>query len=117
MAPDEIQELRVLANQRAKLVAERTRLTNRINSDMLRFGHVVGQLGKINGPVVRALVEDFCANGSAGIHRDHFSDIRIPVGVVLVFDQRWKRIDAIDQETKAIAKWCIKQADELTWRI
>ena len=50
MAPDEIQELRVLANQRSKLVAERGRLTNRINSDMLRFGHVVGQLGKINGP-------------------------------------------------------------------
>ena len=69
MAPDEIQELRVLANQRSKLVAERSRLTNRINSDMLRFGHVVGQLGKINGPVVRALIEDFCANGSVAIHR------------------------------------------------
>ena len=60
MAPDEIQELRVLANQRTKLVAERSRLTNRINSDMLRFGHVVGQLGRINGSVVRALIEDFC---------------------------------------------------------
>jgi hypothetical protein len=43
MAPDEIQELRVLANQRAKLVAERVRLTNRINGDLLRFGHAVGQ--------------------------------------------------------------------------
>ena len=117
MAPDEIQELRVLANQRAKLVAERSRLTNRINSDMLRFGHVVGQLGKINGPVVRALIEDFCANGSVAIHRDHFSDTRIPAGVVRVFDQRWKRIDALDQEIKMIEELCIKQADDLTWRI
>ena len=82
MAPDEIQELRVLANQRSKLVAERSRLTNRINSDLLRFGHVVGQLGKINGSLVRALIEDFCANGSVAIHRDHFSDTRIPAGVV-----------------------------------
>ena len=117
MAPDEIQELRVLANQRAKLVAERSRLTNRINSDMLRFGHVVGQLGRINGAVVRALIEDFCANGSVAIHRDHFSDTRIPAGVVCVFNQRWKRIDALDQEIKAIQELCIKQADGLTWRI
>ena len=117
MARDEIQELRVLANQRCKLVAERSRLTNRINSDLLRFGHVVGQLGKINGPVVRALIEDFCANGSVAVHRDHFSETRIPAGVVRVFDQRWKRIDALDQEIKMIEDLCIKQADDLTWRI
>ncbi len=117
MAPDAIQELRVLALQRSKLVAERSRLTNRINSDMLRFGHVVGQLGKINGPVVRALIEDFCANGSVGIHQDLFSDTRIPPGVVLVFDQRWKRIDALDQEIQRVEERCIKQVDACTWRI
>jgi transposase len=117
MAPDGIQELRVLANQRSKLVAERSRLTNRINSDLLRFGHTVGQLGKINGSVVRALIEDFCANGSVSIHRDLFSDVPIPGGVVHVFDQRWKRIDALDQEIKVIEELCIKQTDRLTWRI
>jgi transposase len=117
MAPDEIQELRVLVNQRAKLVAQRSRLTNRINSDLLRFGHGVGQLGKINGPVVRALVEGFCTNGSVALHGDYFSDIRIPPGVVLVFDQRWKRIDALDQEIQVIEDRCLKQADVLTWRI
>ena len=116
MAADEIQELRVLANQRSKLVAERSRLTNPINSDLLRLGHVVGQLGKINGPVVRALIEDFCANGSVAVHRDHFSATRIPAGVVRVFDQRWKRIDALDQEIKMIEDLCIKQADDLTDR-
>ena len=115
--PDEIQELRVLANQRTKLVAERSRLTNRINSDLLRFGHVVGQLGRINGSVVRALIEDFCANGSVAVHGDHFSDSRIPAGVVRVLDQRWKRIDALDQEIRTIEDLCIKQADGLTWRI
>jgi Transposase len=78
MAPDEIQELRVLVNQRFKLVAERSRLTNRINSDTLRFGHTVGQLGKISGSLVRPLIEDFCANGSVAMHRDHFSDICAP---------------------------------------
>jgi transposase len=117
MAPDEIQELRVLTNQRSKLVAERGRLTNRINSDLLRFGHVVGQLGKINGSIVRALVEDFCANGSVGLHGDYFSDTRIPAGVVAVLAQRWNRIDALDQEIKRIEGLCLKQADGLTWRI
>jgi hypothetical protein len=116
MAPDEIQELRVLANQRAKLVAERGRLTNRINSDMLRFGHVVGQLGKINGSLVRALIEDFCTNGSVAQHREYFSDIRIPEGVVRVFDQRWKRVDVLDQEIQLIEATCLKQIDRLTWR-
>jgi transposase len=117
LAPDAIQELRVLANQRAKLVAERSRLTNRINSDMLRFGHVVGQLGKIDGPLVRALIEDFCTNGSVVLHRDHFSGTKIPAGVVCVFTQRWKRIDAIDQEIKVIEDLCLKQIDDLAWRI
>jgi transposase len=117
MAPDEIQEVRVLANQRSKLVAERSRLSNRINSDLLRFGHTVGQLGKINGPVVRALIEDFCAKGSVAMHQDHFSGIRIPPGVVFVLDQRWKRVDALDQEIKSIEELCIKKTDDLTWRI
>jgi len=107
----------VLANQRSKLVAERSRLTNRINSDLLRFGHVVGQLGKISGSLVRALIEDFCANGSVAIHGDHFSDTRVPAGVVRVLDQRWKRIDALDQEIKIIEELCVKQTDGLTWRI
>jgi transposase len=117
MAPDEIQELRVLANQRSKLVAERSRLTNRINSDLLRFGHVVGQLGKINGPLVRPLIEDFCTNGSVALHGDHFSDIPIPPGVALVFDRRWRRVDALDQEIEVIEELCVKQVDALTWRI
>jgi hypothetical protein len=34
-----------------------------------------------------------------------------------VFDQRWKRLDAIDQEIKMIEQLCIKQTDGLTWCI
>src|SRR4029077_3537016 len=56
-------------------------------------------------------------NGSVAIHGDHFSDIRIPAGVVRVFDQRWKRIDALDQEIETIEELCVKQTDDLTWRI
>lgn len=117
MAPDEVQELRVLTIQRRKLVAERSRLTNRINSDMLRFGHAVGQLGKINGPVVRALIEDFCRTGSVGLHRELFSDIRIPSGVVLVIQRRWERVDALDREIEAIDELCTRRVDELAWRL
>src|SRR5207249_3548077 len=60
---------------------------------------------------------DFCAHGSVALHRDHFSDTRIPAGVVRVFDQRWKRVDALDQEIQVIEALCIKQADGLAWRI
>jgi transposase len=117
MAPDQIQELRVLSIQRTKLVAERTRLSNRINNEMLRFGHTIGQVGKINGAVVRPLIEDFCRNGKVGLHGEYFSDIAIPPGVSLVLDQRWKRIDEIDQEIKTIEKSCVNLADSLEWRL
>jgi len=115
MAPDAIQELRVLAIQRNKLVGERTRLCNRINGDMLRFGHTIGQVGEINGSVVRPLIEDFCRNGTVGLRREFFSDVAIPRGVSLVFDQRWKRIDEIDREIKTIERACVNLVDSQEW--
>jgi hypothetical protein len=59
--------LRPLTAQRARLVSERIRLSNRINSEMLRFGHTVGQIGAIAGKLVRPLIEDFCRDGRVGI--------------------------------------------------
>jgi transposase len=117
MAPDSIQELRVLAIQRIKLVGERSRLSNRINGDMLRFGHTISQVGKINGSIVRPLIEDFCRNGEVKHHQEFFSDILIPPGVLLVFDQRWKRIDELTQEIKTIETACVNQVDSLEWSI
>jgi transposase len=113
MAPDEIQELRVLTIQRCKLVGERSRLSNRINSEMLRFGHTIGQIGQISGSVVRPLIEDLCRTGKVGLHQDYFSDVAIPPGVSLVLAQRWKRIDELDQEIKIIEKACKKLVDSL----
>ena len=68
VASAQVQELRVLTLQRANLIAERTRLSNRINGDMLRFGHLVGQLGNVRGKLVRALIEDFCREGRVGLY-------------------------------------------------
>jgi transposase len=117
MAPEPIQELRVLAIQRGKLVGERSRLSNRINGDMLRFGHTIGQVGKINGSVVRPLIEDFCRDGKVGLHGEFFSDVAIPPGVSLVLDRRWKRIDALDQEIKTIEQACVNRVDSQEWCI
>ena len=115
MAPDPIQELRVLAIQRGKLVGERSRLSNRINGDLLRFGHTIGQVGPINGSVVRPLIEDFCRNGQVGLHGEFFSDVAIPPGVLLVFNQRRKPIDELHQEIKTIEQTCINQVDSQEW--
>jgi transposase len=117
MAPDDIQELRVLAIQRGKLVGERGRLSNRINSDMLRFGHTIGQLGAINGPVVRPLIEDFCSNGKVGLHQDYFSDLVIPPGVSLVLRQRWKRVDELKDEIKTVEKACTSLVDSRAFNL
>ena len=82
MAPTAIEELRILATHRARLTSERTRLTNRINAEMLRFGHAVGQLGPIAGKLVRPLIEDFCRDGRVGIHGDYFSSTPVSVGKI-----------------------------------
>ena len=117
MAPDDIQELRVLAIQRGKLVSERGRLSNRINGDILRFGHTIGQVGAINGPVVRPLIEDFCSTGKVGLHREYFSDVVIPPGVSLVLGQRWKRIDELTGEIKVVEKACTSLVDSLVFNL
>jgi transposase len=110
-----VQELRVLTIQRAKLIAERTRLSNRINGDMLRFGHMVGQLGTVRGKLVRALIEDFCRESSVGLYARYFSDQRIPPGVLAVFEQHWQRIDEITRQIDFIETLCLKQIRESTW--
>ena len=66
VAPATVQELRVVTIQRSKLVAERTRLSNRINGDSFASAITIGQLGPVTGKLVRALIEDFCANGRVG---------------------------------------------------
>jgi transposase len=117
VAPVSVQELRVLTLQRVKLLAERTRLSNRINGDLLRFGHLVGQLGPVRGKLVRALIEDFCREGRVGLYTQYFSDQRIPPGVMAVFEQHWQRIDEITRQVEGIESFCLKQIKESTWTV
>lgn len=117
LAPSHIQELRVVTLQRAKMLGERSRLSNRINNDLLRFGHTVGQLGPINGTVVRPLVEDFCRNSRVHIHEEYFSSQLLPAGVKRVFAWRWARIDQITSEVKELEKLAFEIVDALEWNI
>jgi len=117
LAPLAIEELRALTAQRTRLVSERIRLSNRINTEMLRFGHTVGQLGAITGELVRPLIEDFCRDGRVGIHGDYFSGIRVPSGVVAIIDARWKRIDDIGRETRAVETEIFKKLDGADWLV
>lgn len=117
IATAQVQELRVLTLQRTNLVAERTRLSNRINGDMLRFGHLVGQLGTVRGKLVRALIEDFCREGRVGLYAPYFSDQSIPPGVLAVFEQRWRRVDEITREIKLIESLCLKKIEGSTWTV
>jgi transposase len=117
MPPVAIEELRALTAQRARLGSERTRLSNRINAEMLRFGHTVGQLGAITGELVRPLIEDFCRDGRVGIYGDYFSSLRIPGGVVAIIDARWKRIDEIGREIRAVETEIFAKVDRADWSV
>jgi transposase len=117
MAPIAIEEVRILTAQRARLTSERTRLTNRINGEMLRFGHTVGQLGAIAGKLVRPLIEDFCRDGRVGIYGDYFSSTPVPSGVVAVIDSRWRRIDEITREIRTVEAEVFAKLDRADWLV
>lgn len=117
IANDVVRELRVLTVQRARLVSERSRLTNRINGDLLRYGHTVGQLGPINGSLVRPLIEDFCGQGRVGLHPEYFSDQQLPAGVIHVLATRWSRIDQLTAEIGAIERLTRATIDSADWII
>jgi transposase len=117
IATDLVQELRVLVIFRSKLVSERTRLTNRINSDLLRFGHTVGQLGNIAGSSTRPLVEDFMTHDRVLTQKEYFGAGKLPEGVKDVIRSRYGRIDAINEEVAAFEKRALQVAREAEWPI
>jgi transposase len=117
MAPAKVQAPRVVTIQRSKLVAERTRLSNRINSDLLRFGHTIGQLGPVTGKLVRPLIEDFCRNGRVALHPEYFSDRILPPLVIRAFEQRWQRIDQIGTEVDELEASALGHIKGTTWPI
>jgi transposase len=117
VAPATVQELRVVTIQRSKLVSERTRLSNRINGDLLRFGHTIGQLGPVTGKLVRPLIEDFCTNGRVALYSQYFSDQTLPPLVIRVFERRWRRIDQIGTEVDELETLALKHIKENTWPV
>lgn len=117
MADDVVQEIRVLISHRFRLVSERIRLSNRINGMLLRFGHTVGQLGAINGNLVRPLIEDFCRTGRVGLYAEYFWDQALPAGVVSVIEQQWERIDQLTAQIKAVEQTAREKIDHAAWRI
>jgi transposase len=117
VAPANVQELRVLTLQRSRLLSERTRLSNRINGDLLRFGHTIGQLGPVTGKRVRPLIEDFCTHGRVGLDAQYFSDQPLPPLVIRVFERRWRRIDQIGTEVAELESWARKHIQENTWPV
>ena len=84
---------------------------------MLPFGHTVGQVGPIAGNLARPLIEDFCRDGRVGIYGDCFSGIRVPSGVVAVIDARWKRIDEITREIRAVETEVFDKIDRADWLV
>jgi transposase len=117
VAPAKVQELRVLTLQRSKLMSERTRLSNRINGDLLRFGHTIGQRGPVTGRRVRALIEDFCAHGRVSLDSQYFSDQPLPPLVIRAFERRWRRIDQISIEVDELEELALKHIRQSTWPV
>lgn len=56
----ECEVLRILMNQRQEATRNATRSLNRINNNLLRFGHTIGREGSMADVLPRSIVEDLC---------------------------------------------------------
>ena len=96
VATAQVQELRVLTIQRQAAGG-----TNPSDEPDQRRLAAVWPYGRatwvVAGQTGCALIEDFCRDGRVGLYVQYFSDQQIPPGVLVVFEQHWRRIDEIAQ--------------------
>jgi transposase len=106
-----------MCTERSRLVAERTRISNRINGELLRYGHTVGQVDSVRGKKVRAAIEDYVAGRITPEYAAYFSDLGIPAPVWAVCQTRYQRIDCITEQIKKLEKELQNVVESMEWTV
>lgn len=111
---DDVQELRVLMNQRNYHIKSSTLIANRLNNIVLRFGHTLGRDGSVTGAINRAAIEDMCNNI---IHDDipGICPAGLPDSIKLLCPDLYKQYDEHRQMAKHYEKLALAKAKAISW--
>ena len=113
----DVQDLRVLIGQRDYYSRSATRIGNRINSTILKFGYTYGREGSVvNNEVVRNAVENLISDNplpvSCGLPPD-----RIPLPTRNVLREDYKQFDDFSQRISEYNRLIRNKVYEMDWPI
>ena len=113
----DVQDLRVLIGQRDYYSSSATRIGNRINSTILKFGYTYGREGSVvNNATVRSAVENLISDNphpvSCGLPPD-----RIPLKTRSVLREDYKQFDEFSHRISEYSKLIRDKVYEMNWPI
>lgn len=91
----QLEVLRILVNMRYEAARNTTRCSNRINNNILRFGHTLGRDNKMGDTTARACIEDMC-RGVVPKHENICPD-GLPEKIRPFFLDAYKMLDGFQQ--------------------
>lgn len=113
----DVQDLRVLIGQRDYYSRSATRIGNRINSTILKFGYTVGREGSvIKNDTVRSMVENLISDNPLPFSQDLPPD-RIPLSTRSVLREDYKQFDDFSQRISEYNQIIRDKAYEMDWPI
>ncbi len=111
---DNVQELRVLMNQRNYHLKAATLISNRINNIVLRFGHTLGRDGSVTGMTNRAAIEDMC-NDIIPEDIPGICPAGLPDSIKSLCPDLYKQYDDHKLKVKEYEQLALTKAKELDW--
>ena len=113
----DVQDLRVLIGQRDYYSRSATRIGNRINSTILKFGYTLGREGSVvNNEVVRNAVENLISDNPLPVSQGLPPD-RIPSSTRSVLREDYKQFDDFSQRISEYSRLIRNKAYEMDWPI
>ena len=113
----DIQDLRVLIGQRDYFQRAATRIGNRINSTILKFGFTVGRDGSVvKDKSIRSIVENLISDHPRPVSSDLPQD-RIPIASRMVLREDYKQFDEFSQRIYEYNKVIREKVYEMDWPI
>lgn len=110
---EEIQQARVLWHCRGNAMRAATKISNQINSDLLRFGHTIGATCSVKSAEGRAIIEDLCHGHLPA--RDYISPAGLPEPIREVILDLYAQYDEQKRKQQAYEKRALAYMKSLEW--
>lgn len=117
MISTDVQDLRVLIGQRDYYSRSATRIGNRINSTILKFGYTIGREGSVvKNDAVRSTVENLISDNPLPVAGSLPPD-RIPLSTRRVLREDYSQFDVFSQHVSEYNQLIRDKVYEMDWPI